>query len=157
MHPEWFRSTFLRVAKFLQIKEVGHNFLGEPILQNVLIIWCPLLYLNFKRFLDTNFLSFIRCQCILQDSGVLLSEIWIFDKLTTGDPISKGEPILENVSIIWSLLLYFNLKCFWTQFLRPSLNFNACARFRSTFLTVVKFLQIKEGGGGGGEGSYFLG
>ena len=35
MHLAWFRSTFLRDLKFLQIKEGGPNFWGEPILQKV--------------------------------------------------------------------------------------------------------------------------
>ena len=33
MHSAWFRSTFLRVLKFPQIKDGGPSFWGEPILQ----------------------------------------------------------------------------------------------------------------------------
>ena len=39
MYFAWFRSIFLRALKFLEIKERGPNFWGEPILQNVWIIW----------------------------------------------------------------------------------------------------------------------
>ena len=112
MHFVWFRSTSLRVLKFLQIKEGGPNFWGEPILQNVWIIWCPLLYFNFKSFMDPNSLSFIRFQCILHDSGVLFSESWNFYKLKRGGPNFWGEPILQKVWIIWSPHLYFNFKSF---------------------------------------------
>ena len=112
MHSSWFRSTFLRVLKFLQIKEGGPNFWGEPILQNVWIIWSPLLYFNFKSFMDPNSSSFIRFQCILHDSGVLFSEPWNFYKLKRGDLISGVEPMLQKVWIIWSPLLYFNFKSF---------------------------------------------
>ena len=110
MHFVWFRSTSLRVFKFLQIKEGVPNFWGEPILQNVWIIWSPLLYFNFKSFMDPNSSSFIRFQCILHDSGVLFSESWNFYKLKLGGPNFWGKPILQKVWIIWSPLLYFNFK-----------------------------------------------
>ena len=41
MHYAWLRSVFLRFLKFIQIKVGGPNFWGEPIFQNVLIIWSP--------------------------------------------------------------------------------------------------------------------
>ena len=85
-----FRRTFLRVLKFLEMKEGGPNFWGEPILQNVWIIWSPLLYFNFKSFLDPNSSPFISFQCILYDSGVLLSGFSNFYKLKRGDLISGG-------------------------------------------------------------------
>ena len=72
----------------------------------------PLLYFNFKSFMDRNFSSFLRFQCILHDSGVLFSEFWNFYKLKRGGPNFCGEPILEKVWIIWSPLLYFNFKNF---------------------------------------------
>ena len=115
MHSAWFGSTFLRVLKFLQIKEGGPNFWGEPILQNVWIIWSPLLYFNFKSFLDPNSSSFIAFQCILHDSGVLFEESWNLYKLKRGDLISGEEPILQNVWIIWSPLLFSNCKSFLDQ------------------------------------------
>ena len=52
----------------------GSNFWVEPILQKVWIIWSPLVYFNFKSFVDPNSSSFIRFQCILHDSGVLFAE-----------------------------------------------------------------------------------
>ena len=81
MYSVWFRSTFQRVLKFVQIKEGGANFWGEPILQNVWIIWSPLLYFNFKSFLDPISSSFITFQCILHDWGVLFEESWNLHKL----------------------------------------------------------------------------
>ena len=79
-------STFLRVLKFLQIKDGGPNFWGEPILENVWIIWSTLVDMNFKSFMQQNSLSLIRFQCILHDSGVLFSEPWNFYKLGRGGP-----------------------------------------------------------------------
>ena len=65
---------FCRVLKFLETKERRCNFWGEPILQKVWIIWSPLLYFNFKSYMDPNSSSLIRFQCILHDSGVLFEE-----------------------------------------------------------------------------------
>ena len=112
MHFVWLRSTSLRVFKCLQIKEGGANFWGEPILQNVWIIWSPLLYFNFKSFLDPNSSSFIRFQCILHDSGVLFSESWNFYKLKKGDLISGGNQFCRKSELFGPPLLYFNFESF---------------------------------------------
>ena len=112
MHSAWFRSTFRRVLKFLQIKEGGPNFWGEPILQNVWIIWSPLLYFNFKSFLDPNSPSFIRFQSILHESGRLFSESWNFYKLKRGDLISRGNQFCRMSELFGPPLLYFSFKRF---------------------------------------------
>ena len=112
MHCAWFRSTFLRVFKFVQIKDEQCNYLGEATLQNVWIIWFPLLYFNFKSFPDPNSSSFIRFQCILNDSGVFFWESWNFNKLRRGD------------RTISSPLLYSNLKILRIPIFHHSLNFN---------------------------------
>ena len=125
MHSAWFRSTFLRVLKFLQIKEQGPNFWGEPILQKVWIIWSPLLYFNFKSFLDPNSSSFIRFQCILHDSGVLFSESWNFYKLKKGDLISGGNQFCRKCELFGPPFCMWILKLWWAQFLPHSLAFNA--------------------------------
>ena len=81
---------------FLQSLGISSNlrgvtqFLGEPILQEVWIIWLPFLYFNFKSSMDTISASFIRFQCILHDSGILFAESWSFYKLKRGDLISGG-------------------------------------------------------------------
>ena len=121
----WFRSTFLWVLKFLQIKEGGPNFWGEPILQKVRIIWSPLLYFNFTSFMHPNSYSFIRFQCILHDSELKKSDLlgspfcisilkvsawfrstflWVFKFLQIKErgPNFWGEPLLQKVRIIWS-------------------------------------------------------
>ena len=94
-----FSSSFIRFQcilqdsgvlflKYLQIKEGRPNFWWEKILQKVWIIWSPLLYFNFKSFMEPIFLSFITFQCILHDSFVLFSESWNFYKLKRVDLIS---------------------------------------------------------------------
>ena len=129
------------------MKEVGPNFSGEPILQNVSIIWSPLLYFNFKSFLDPNSSPFIIFQCILYYWGVLLSGFSNFYKLKRGDLISRGKPILQNVWIIWSPLLYFNLK----SSMDP--NSSSFIRFQSIvhesgrlFSESWDFYKLKRGG-----------
>ena len=94
------RIFFGRLLKFLQIKEGGPNFWGEPILQKVWIIWSSLLYFNFKSFLDPNSSSFIRFQYILHDSGLLFSEFWNFYKLRSGDLIPGGFSFAERLNYL---------------------------------------------------------
>ena len=66
----------------------------------------PLLYFNFKSLKDTNSSSFSRFQCILHDSGILLSDFKNFHKLKKGDQISWGEPILQKGWIIGPLCVF---------------------------------------------------
>ena len=124
MHSAWFRSTFLRVLKFLQIKEGGPNFWGEPILQKVWIIWSPLLYFNFRSFKYRISSSFIRFQCILHDSGVLFSEPWNFYKLKRGDLISGGNQFCRMSELFGPPFCISILKVLWTQILCHSLDFS---------------------------------
>ena len=98
--------------KFVEIIKGGPNFWGEQILQKVWIIWSSLLYFHFKSFMDANSSSLIRFHCILYDSGVLLSGFSNFYQLKRGGSNFWDEPILQNVWIIWSPFLYFNLKSF---------------------------------------------
>ena len=112
MHSTWFRSIFLKVLKFLQIKEGGHNFCGEAVLQKVWIIWSPLLYLNFKSFTDQNSSSFIRYQCILHDSGVPFSDFLDLDKLKREELISRENQLCRKSELLSSPLCYFNFKRF---------------------------------------------
>ena len=124
MHSAWWRSTFLRVLKFLQVKEGGPKFWREPILQKVWIIWSPLLYLNFKSFVDPNSLSFIRFQLILHDSGVLFSESWNFYKLKRVDLISGRNQFCSKSELFGPIFCISILKVLRTQILRHSLDFN---------------------------------
>ena len=124
MHFVWFRSTSLRVFKFLQIKEGGPNFWGEPILQNVWIIWSPLLYFNFKSFLDQNSSSLIRFQSILHESGRLSSESWNFLKLKRGELISGGNQFCRMSELFGPTFCISILKVLWTQILHHSLDFS---------------------------------
>ena len=101
MHSVWLRSTFLRVLKFLQIKEGEPNFKGEPISQRVRLIWSPLLYFNFKCFLDPTSSSFIGFRLVVK-----LLQIY------EGGLNFWGEPILKKVWIMWSPFQYFNFKSF---------------------------------------------
>ena len=144
----WF-IRFRSVVQFLPIKECGSNFWGEAILQNVWIITSPLLYFNFKSFLDPTSSSLIRFLYILHDLRVLFSELSNFYKLKRGGGGGSnfcGETILQEVWTIWSPLLYFNFK----SFLDPnSLSF---IRFqcilddsRVLFSELSNFYKLKRG------------
>ena len=123
MHCVWFRSTFLRVLKFLQIKEGGPNFWGEPILQKVWIIWSSLLYFNFKSFMDPNSSSFIRFQWIPHKSGVLFSEPSNFYKLKSGDLTSGGNQFCRKSEWFGPALLYFNFRSFMDRICSTFIRF----------------------------------
>ena len=142
MHSAWFRSTFLRVLKFLQIKEGGPNFWGEPILQKVWIIWSPLLYFNFKSFLAPNSSSFIRFQYVLHDSGVPLSESWNFYKLKRGDLISRWSQFCRKSELFGPPFCISILKVLWTQIHRLSLDFNAFSMIEEYFSHTFKISTI---------------
>ena len=87
IYSVWFTRRFLRLLKFLQIKDGGPNFWWEPILQKVWIIWSPLLYFNFKSFKDPNSLSYMR---------TLLFFRWYI--------------VLSYLSVPWESLIVFLLK-----------------------------------------------
>ena len=125
MHSAWFKSTFCRVLKFLQIKEGGPNFCGEPILQKVWIIGSAFLYFNFKSFMDPNSSPFIRFQCILHDIGVLFSVSWNLFKLKMGDLISGDNQFCSKSKLFGPPFCISILKVWWTQFLPHPLGFKA--------------------------------
>ena len=96
---------------FLKLKRWDLISLGEAILQNSWIVWSLLLYFNFRNLKDPNFCTFIGSECILYESPVFFSGFWNFLKLKMGVLISWGEPVLQNICIIWSPpLLYFNFR-----------------------------------------------
>ena len=138
MNFAWFRSTFLRLLEFLQIKEVGSNFLGEPILQEVWLPWSPFLYFNFKTFMDPNYLPYIRFQCILYDSGVLFSEFWNFYKLRRGDLISGGNQFCRKSELFGPPFCIAILKVLWTQIHRHQLDFNVFCMMQEYFSQSIK-------------------
>ena len=82
----------------------------EPIMKNSWIISSPLLYFNFKSFLEPNSLSFIAFQCILNDSGPLVSKAWNFYKSKRGYLISGENQFCRMSELYCPPLLYFNLK-----------------------------------------------
>ena len=135
----WFRMTFLRLFKFLQIKKRGPNLWAKPILQIVWIIWSRLLYFNFKTLKGPIFGSLIRtselfgtCFCISILKGLSTQffcnsldfsvfSAWFrstflllfkFLQIKKKWPNFWGEPFPQIIWITWSLLLYFNFKAF---------------------------------------------
>ena len=134
-------------SNFLKLKMGELISWGETILQNGWIIWSPLLYFNFKNLRDPNSLSSSRFQCILHDSAVLFSVFSNFLKLKMGELISWGEPILQNGSIIWSPLLYFNFKNLRDPNSSSSGRFQWILHDSAVLFSVFSnFLKLKAGG-----------
>ena len=121
MHFVWFRSTSLRVWKFLQIKGGGSNFWRQPILQNVWIIWSSL----------SNSISILKVfyTQIFRDSLDFSRFCMNQEDFSQSPEIKEGRtnfweaPILQNVWIIWSTLLYFNFKIFFDPNSSPFIRF----------------------------------
>ena len=141
MNSAWFMITFLRLLKFLQIKEGGPNFWGGLILHKKWIIWSPGLYFNFKSLIDQNFSWFIRFQGILHDSGVLLSEFWNFCKLKRGEKNSGGTIFTESLSYLVPLSVFQFWKFYRPKFFGIHYISMHSAWFSSTFFEVLEFLE----------------
>ena len=126
MHSSWFRSTFLGVFKYLQIKGWGPNFCMQPILQKIWIIWSPLLYFIFKGFMDPNSWTFTRSEWILRDWGVLFSNSWNVYKLKSGGGLISGaNQLCRKSALFGSAFCISILKVLLTQILLHSLDLNA--------------------------------
>ena len=125
---------------------MGPNFWGEPIFQNVRIMWSPLLYFNLKSSMDPNSSSFIAFQCILHDSGVHFSWFSNLYKLKKGDLISGGNQFCRMSELFGPPLLYFS----FNSFLDP--NFSSFISFQwilhesgSLFSESWNFYKLKSG------------
>ena len=141
MHFIWFRCTSLRVFKFLQIKEWAPNFWEEPILQNVWIIWSPLLYFNLKSSVDPNSSSFIIFQSTVYEWGRLFLESWNFYKLKKGDLTSWGSQFCWMSELFGPPFCISILKVFQNQLLRHSLDFNAFCMIQEYFSNVFQICK----------------
>ena len=146
MQPAWFRSSFLRVFKFLEIKEWRSNFWGEPILQKVWIIWSHVLYFNVKSFLDHNSSPFIRSECILDGSGVIFLQLSNFYKLKRAGCKFWGEPIFRKSELFGPSVRYLNFQ----SSMDP--NFSSFTRFQCIlydsgvlFSEFWNFYKLKRG------------
>ena len=115
MYSAWFRSTFLRVLRFLQIKEGGLISGGDQFSRMSEFSGPPLLFFNFKSFLDPNSLSFIRFQWILYDSGRLFSGFSNFYKLKMGDLISGGNQFCRMSELFCPPICISIVKVLWTK------------------------------------------
>ena len=85
----------------------------------------PLWYYNFKSFLNPNSSSFIRFQCILYDSRVLLSGFSNLYKLKREDLISAVNQFFRMSELFGPPFYISILKVFQTQIFRHLLAFNA--------------------------------
>ena len=123
MHFVWFRSTSLRVFKFLQIKELAPNFWGGTNFSECLDYLVLLLYFNLKSSMEPNSSSFIKFQSILLEPERLFWESWNFCKLKR-DLISGGNQFCRMSELFGPPSCISILKVFQTQILHHSLHFN---------------------------------
>ena len=115
MHSAWSSGSFLRVSKFLQIKETWANFWGNQFCRKSELFLHPYLHpyfncFNFKSFKDWHSLSFISFQRILFDSGLSFLDFSNFYKLRREDLISRTN-FAESLTYLVPLV-YFKFKSF---------------------------------------------
>ena len=125
MHSGWFRSTFLRVLKFLQFKEWDLISGGNQFCKKSELFGPPFCISILKVFQTQISSSFIRFQCILHVSGVSFSESWNFYKIKRGDLISGGNQFCRKSELFARPFCISILKVLSTEFLRHSWDFNA--------------------------------
>ena len=100
--------------------------------------------------MDLEFLSFIRFQNILYDSGVLFSKSSNFYKLKRGDLISRGNQFWRKSEWFGTPFLISILKVLRTKILCQSLHFNAfCPVSGVCFSDFWNFYKLRRG-------TYFL-
>ena len=133
MHFVWFSSTFVRVLRVLEIKKGRPNFWGSQFWRKSKFFLFPLLYMNFKGFVDPNSLLFIRFQCILHYSRVLLSEHWNFYKWKNGELISWVNQFCRKSNLFCPLFCISILKLLWIQIHPHSLDLNAFSMIEEYF------------------------
>ena len=130
MHFVWFSSTFFRILKFLQIEKWGANFWGEQILWKVWIIWCPFC-ISILKVLRTQILRQsldFNAFCMIQEH---CSQSLDISTKSRGRLKFWREAVFQKVWIIWSSLLYFNIKSFLDA-------------KSSTFITFQCILHVSE-------------
>ena len=143
-----FFSVFQNFLKYM---------LGESILQNKWVIWFPLLYFNLKKPKRPNSTSLIRFQRILHDLAVLYS---VFQKNSTNSvkllnyfEISKFLQIMKGGTNSSERLKYLVPLTIIKFSKFEGLKFDVVDQismysrwFSRTFLSFLKFPQVKEGG-----------
>ena len=123
IHSGWFRSTFLRLVKFPQIRDWWdlHSW-GVPILQKGWIL-SPIVYFHFKSFKGQNSLSFIRFHVfymIEEFFQIFRSSI----KWRMGTQFLGGNQLFRTTGLFHSPFCTSFSKALRTQILRDSLGFN---------------------------------
>ena len=134
MHSAWFSSSFLRVLKFLLIKEREPNFSKELILKKVWIIWSALLYFKFKSFMDSESWSFVRYQWILHDSGIRFSDSWNLYNINREGLISRKNQLCKKSELLVPPFNIWILEVLRTQIFRHSVDFK-------TFYMIQKYFS----------------
>ena len=125
MHSAWFKSSFLRVLKFLQIKEEDPISEGNQFCRKS-ELFGPLFCISILKVLWTqidHLLLDFNALCMIQE--YFYQSLEICTNQRGGGPNFWGERILQKVWIIWSPILYFNFKSFMTQFLRHLIDTNS--------------------------------
>ena len=115
-------------------------------MQNVWIIWSPLLYYNFKSLLDSSSSTFISFQCIFLWFRSTSFRVFKFLQIKLAGPNFWERPTLQNFWTIWSPLLLFNFKSFLDPNSSPCISFQSILYDSGVLLSgFSNFFKLKRG------------
>ena len=142
MHSEWFRSTFLRLWKFHKLKTTEPNFLGRT--NSVERLSYLVLYLNFKIFHTRIFNHSLDLNVFYMIQEYFSQTFKISSNRSERTWFSGGNHFCWTTELFGPQCCISILKVLRTQFLRHSLGSIQSGWFRSTFLRLFKFPQLKD-------------
>ena len=114
-----------RVSNFYKLKRVHLISEVNQFCRMSEIFAPPLRISILKTFLDQNSSPIIRFQCILCDSGILLSKFSNFHKLKRGVLLSGGNQYRRMSELFGLPFRILVLKVLWTKILPHSLEFSS--------------------------------
>ena len=126
---------FSKSWNFWKLRRWDIIFRGTQFSKNSELFGLPLLYFNFKSSKYLIYSSFIRFQCILQDSGVL--ESWSIYKLKRRDVISGGNKFWRKSELFDPPFFIPIFKVLCTQINRHSIDLSAFCMIQEYFSHIL--------------------
>ena len=132
MHSALLRSTFLRVFKFLQIKDGGPNFWGHQFCRKWIIwSWSSLLYFNFNHAPKFIVIDYVSMHSAWFRSTFL--RVLKFLEIKVGNVISGGNQFCKKSELFGPPFSISILKFRGIQIHCHSLDFNAFCMIQEYF------------------------
>ena len=130
MHSAWFRSTFLRVMKFLQVNQWGTKFLrGTDFAESLYYLVPPSVF----EFWWTQFHHHSLIFNASRRFRSTFCRVLKFLQIKQGAPNFWGEPTFQKVNYLVPSFCISILEVLWTQIPSHSLDFSAFRMIEECF------------------------